>query len=301
VKGSTTVGGPNGHRSNGSEIEGRPDPRLKAGVPNGVLDGAGRGARRDGQTGWPDGVVRWGARRGQMECPTGPDGVARRGARRGPDGVPGGVGRRGGQTGCRDEARRSARRGQTGCPTGPDGVPDGWPDGVARWGARRVARRGARRGQTGATSLATSFFECHVIGHVIFECHITHLGWQGVILLPTLVSQRLNASLILRRPYCVVTGGSVTSRRVTTSRHRHKVTIDNVAFSWVGAKERSARWAFDSSPNHSYAITFDYKAVMCCMPKSETSHILLPVRLQIHVLEERMLPTIPQRSYATPV
>jgi hypothetical protein len=33
--------------------------------------------------------------------------------------------------------------------------------------------------------------------------------------------------LTLRRPYCVVTGGSVTSRRVTTSRHRHKVTIDN--------------------------------------------------------------------------
>jgi hypothetical protein len=64
----------------------------------------------------------------------------------------------------------------------PDGVPDGWPGGVAR--------RGARRGQTGATSLATSFFECHVIGHVIFECHVTHLGWQGVILLSTLVSQR---------------------------------------------------------------------------------------------------------------
>jgi hypothetical protein len=38
--------------------------------------------------------------------------------------------------------------------------------------------------------LATSFFECHVIGHVIFECHFTRLGWQGVILLPTLVSQR---------------------------------------------------------------------------------------------------------------
>jgi hypothetical protein len=31
---------------------------------------------------------------------------------------------------------------------------------------------------------------CHVIGHVIFECHVTRLGWQGVILLPTLVSQR---------------------------------------------------------------------------------------------------------------
>jgi hypothetical protein len=73
VKGSATVGGPNGHRSNGSEIEGRPDPRLKAGVPDGVPDGgrkgcqtgcptgAGRGARRGGQTGWPDGVARRGA------------------------------------------------------------------------------------------------------------------------------------------------------------------------------------------------------------------------------------------------
>jgi hypothetical protein len=37
---------------------------------------------------------------------------------------------------------------------------------------------------------ATSFFDCHVIGHVIFECHVTRLGWQGIILLPTLVNQR---------------------------------------------------------------------------------------------------------------
>jgi hypothetical protein len=87
VKGSATVGGPNGHQSNGSEIEGRPDPRLKAGVPDGVArrsarqgqtrcldgvpDGAGRGARRvakrcsqtgcptGGQTGWPEGVPDW--------------------------------------------------------------------------------------------------------------------------------------------------------------------------------------------------------------------------------------------------
>jgi hypothetical protein len=98
------VRGPNGHRSNGSEIEGRPDPRLETREPN-------RGARR-GLDGMPDGV---------------PD-EAGRGARR--------VARRGGQTGC---------------PTGPDG--------------------------------------CHVIGHVIFECHVTRLGWQGVILLPTLVGQ----------------------------------------------------------------------------------------------------------------
>jgi hypothetical protein len=30
----------------------------------------------------------------------------------------------------------------------------------------------------------------HVIGHVIFECHVTRLGWYGVILIPTLLSQR---------------------------------------------------------------------------------------------------------------
>jgi hypothetical protein len=112
-EGNATVGGPNGHRSNDSEIEGRPDPRLKAGVLDGVPDGGRTGC----QTGWPDGVD---------------------------------------------------RRGQTGCPTGPNGVPDGWPDGVAR--------RGARQGQIGATSF--------------FECHVTRLGWQGVILLPILISQR---------------------------------------------------------------------------------------------------------------
>jgi hypothetical protein len=37
VKGSATVGGPNGHRSNGSDIEGRPDPRLNAGVEERVV------------------------------------------------------------------------------------------------------------------------------------------------------------------------------------------------------------------------------------------------------------------------
>jgi hypothetical protein len=30
----------------------------------------------------------------------------------------------------------------------------------------------------------------HVIGHIIFECHVTRLGWQGIILLSTLLSQR---------------------------------------------------------------------------------------------------------------
>jgi hypothetical protein len=42
--------GGNGHRSNGSEIEGRPDPRLKTRVPDGVPDGrAGRGRSNGGQ------------------------------------------------------------------------------------------------------------------------------------------------------------------------------------------------------------------------------------------------------------
>jgi hypothetical protein len=60
------VGGPNGHRSNGSEIEGRPDARLKTGVPNGV---ARRGAQR-GRTGCPTG--------GQTGCLVGvPDGAKR--------------------------------------------------------------------------------------------------------------------------------------------------------------------------------------------------------------------------------
>jgi hypothetical protein len=44
------VGGPNRHRSNGSEIEGQPDPRLETRVPDGVLDGrAGRGRSDGGQ------------------------------------------------------------------------------------------------------------------------------------------------------------------------------------------------------------------------------------------------------------
>jgi hypothetical protein len=69
------------------------------------------------------------------------------------------------------------------------------------------------------------------------------------------------------------------------------------SFSGVGAKERSARWAFESPPNHLYAITFDQEAVMCCVQNLETSHILLPLRLQIHVLQGRMLLRIPRSSY----
>jgi hypothetical protein len=117
VKGSTTVRGPNGHRSNGSEIEGRQDPRLKAGVLDGVPSGVGR---RGGQTGCLDGVLdgaRRGAQRGRTGCPTG-------GQTGWPDGVPNGW---------------------------PDGVPNGWPDGVLD-GARRVPRHFLN-----ATSSATSF------------------------------------------------------------------------------------------------------------------------------------------------
>jgi hypothetical protein len=148
VKDSATVGGPNGHRSNGSEIEGRPDPRLETRVPDG------------GRTGVPDR----------------------------------------GRTGC-----------QTGCPTGSQ---TRWPDGVAR--------RGARRGQMECPTRPDG---CHVIGHIIFECHITHLGWQGVILLPTLVSQHffdpMQALLCCdRRVRHVTTRHNVTSPSQSHDRQR---------------------------------------------------------------------------------
>jgi hypothetical protein len=116
--GHPMVRGPNGHRSNCSEIEGRPDPRLETKVLDGVPDGR---ARRGCSDGGHD--ERLPNLRLQIMVP---------------DGVP-------------DGARQSARRGLTEYPTGPCGS--------------------------------------HVIGHVIFECHVTRLGWQGVILLPTLLSQ----------------------------------------------------------------------------------------------------------------
>jgi hypothetical protein len=95
--------------------------------------------------------ARWVAQRGgQTGCPTGPDGV--------PDE---------GQTGCQTGPDGVSNGGQTGGQTGLNGGPDGVPEG----------------GQTGPDG-------SHVIGHVIFECHVTRLGWQGVILLPTLLSQR---------------------------------------------------------------------------------------------------------------
>jgi hypothetical protein len=56
---------------------------------------------------------------------------------------------------------------------GPDRVPDG-----ARWSAQR----GPDGGPDGVPD------GNHVIGYVIFECHVTRLGWQEVILLPTLLS-----------------------------------------------------------------------------------------------------------------
>jgi hypothetical protein len=93
--------------------------------------------------------------------------------------VPGGV-LDGGRTGVPDGAGRGC---QTGAGRGPDRVPDKWPD--------EVAKRGAQRDQAGCqTGCPTGPNGCHVIGHVIFECHVTHLGWQGIILLPTLLSQR---------------------------------------------------------------------------------------------------------------
>jgi hypothetical protein len=79
-----------------------------------------------------------------------PDGVPDGGLDGGLDGGPVG-GPNGSPTGC----QMGIRGGRTECPTGPDGVPEG----------------------------------SHVIGHIIFECHVTCLGWLGVILLPTLLSQ----------------------------------------------------------------------------------------------------------------
>jgi hypothetical protein len=58
---------------------------------------------------------------------------------------------------------------------GLNGMPDG---------CRTGCRMGAVRGPNGVPD------ESHVIGHIIFECHVIRLGWQGVILLPTLLSQR---------------------------------------------------------------------------------------------------------------
>jgi hypothetical protein len=61
-----------------------------------------------------------------------------------------------GLNGMPDEGRTGGQTGcKTGCPTGSDGVPNG----------------------------------SHVIGHVIFEYHVTRLRWQGIILLSTLLSQ----------------------------------------------------------------------------------------------------------------
>jgi hypothetical protein len=86
---------------------------------------------------------------GKTGCPTRPDGLDG-GSQTGPNKV-----LNGGQTGSKRGPDREEETGQTGCPMGRDGVLNG----------------------------------SHVIGHVIFECHIIHLGWQGVILLPTLFSQ----------------------------------------------------------------------------------------------------------------
>jgi hypothetical protein len=105
VKGSTTVGGPNGHRSNGLEIEGRPDPRLKTSVPDEVPDGR---ARRGSST--TDRMNACQIYSSKSWCRTG----CSTGAGRGPDGVPDGV---------PDGAGRGARR-------GPDRVPDWVPDGA---------------------------------------------------------------------------------------------------------------------------------------------------------------------------
>jgi hypothetical protein len=75
-------------------------------------------------------------------------------------------GQMGGSTRSRWDARWGPDGGQTGCQT------------EARWGPDR-----------GPDELDGVPNGSHVIGHVIFECHVTCLGWQGVLLLPTLLSQ----------------------------------------------------------------------------------------------------------------
>jgi hypothetical protein len=74
---------------------------------------------------------------------------------------------------------------------GQTGWLDGGPDGAGQGGQTGGQMGVARQGWTGSpTGGQTGPDGCHVIGHVIFECHVTRLGWQGIILLPTLVSQR---------------------------------------------------------------------------------------------------------------
>jgi hypothetical protein len=75
-------------------------------------------------------------------------------------------------------AKRNARQVLDG---GPDGVPNG---------SRTGGQTGCPTGQTGQTGPDGVPDRSHVIGYIIFECHITRLGWQGVILLPILLSQR---------------------------------------------------------------------------------------------------------------
>jgi hypothetical protein len=100
-----------------------------------------------------------------------------------PDKVPDG-----GQLGCQTRYPTGARRGVR---RGPDEGPNEGLDGARRRepdGARRSARRGPDRGQDGGPNGVPD--GSHVIGHIIFECHAIRLGWQGVILLPTLLNQR---------------------------------------------------------------------------------------------------------------
>jgi hypothetical protein len=90
--------------------------------------------------------------------------------------------------------RRGPDRGRTGARRVLDGVPDGCQTGYLTGGQTRGLTgcpTGARRGLTGARRGPDGVPNgSHVIGHIIFDCHVTRLGWQGVILLPTLLSQR---------------------------------------------------------------------------------------------------------------
>ena len=72
--------------------------------------------------------------------------------------------------------------------------------GGARWGVHWGGQIGCPTGQDevsdGSHVIGHVIFECHVthlrhhvIGHIIFECHDIHLGWQRIILLFTIRNQ----------------------------------------------------------------------------------------------------------------
>jgi hypothetical protein len=70
-----------------------------------------------------------------------------------------------------------------GPPSGPYLVLQQFCNGVAMISGHMGGHTGADGGPYGVLDGS------HVIGHIIFECHVIRLGWQGVILLSTLLNQ----------------------------------------------------------------------------------------------------------------